>query len=150
MDFHQGSLGDAFKEIHHVVVVQADATMTGRAPNPIFLIGAMKIDVTIACVRIMRVESLQPENPGEDEILLPSGPRENAGGQTSLEDHPDGFSLTNFLADSKISGRRAKASIAVSQAEFRGGNRVGTKNFSRPGMEIALLTGNEYHDFGRG
>jgi hypothetical protein len=60
LDIEYCAYVNSLKKIAHFVVPQADATMTGRESNQMFLIGSMNVNIPLTGIAIFGIKSLQP------------------------------------------------------------------------------------------
>jgi hypothetical protein len=97
--------------------------MTSRLTDQVLFIGAMDIDKAFPSVLVMGFDTIQPKNPGSDEVafFIPVG---GIGDRYApKEDGVQRLVASNFLVNPKTPERRLEASRCLTQAEARGRNR---------------------------
>ena len=112
-----GSLVNPAEKIDHIVVPKADASVAGRGSDEVLLIGSMDVNVAVAGIGVLRIESFKPEDPGEHEILFPSLIRNLSGRNTAAEDHPCRCALADLLGYHEASRGCPETSLLESKSE---------------------------------
>lgn len=112
-----GSLVNPAENIDHIVVPKADASVAGRGSDEVLLIGSMDVNVALAGVGVLRIESFKPEDPGEHEILFPSLFRNLSGRNTAAEDHSCRCALADLLGYPEASRGCPETSLLESKSE---------------------------------
>ena len=131
---------DTVIEIDHLRVPEPDASMAGRCPDEVLPVGAVKVNVAVTGVGIVRIESLQPEDPREDQVLVAPvrpDPGKLSGGDPALEDHSGRGLIPDLFADPEASRGGAETSRLGTESEPR------CRDIPFPGNESSL----EENDF---
>ena len=121
-DLDTSPCGDSIKEVDHLGVPEPDAPVTGGGADEVFPVGAVKIDVAVTSVGILRIKSLQPEDPSEDQVLVTcvrSDPGKLPRGDPAFEDHPGRGTIPDFFADPEASRGRAETPFLGAESEPR-------------------------------
>ena len=92
--------------------------MAGRLSDQMFLVGSVDIDLAVAGVPIRVLESLEPEDAGEDPVLFPARLRDFSGRQAAFKNRPSGGLPTKFSTDSEPPERGPETSGRGTEAEF--------------------------------
>ncbi len=128
MEIEKFALGENFdqcaglheiEEPYNVFISHADASVAGRSPDQILLIGAMDVDVAILGIGIFRLQTFEPENAGSDQITLTRPVQLAISRFPADKDRIDRLILADFFRDPKSANRCLPAAHFGSQAEPR-------------------------------
>ena len=109
--------------------------MTGRGPDEVLPVGAVKVNVAVTGVGIVRIESLQPEDPREDQVLVAPirpDPGKLSCGDPAFKDHSGRGFIPNLFADPEASRGGAETPCLGTESEPR------CRDIPFPGNESSL------------
>src|SRR4051812_66023 len=69
-DFNRRARLRQVEQAEHVVVPEPDAAAAGRGADARLVVGAVEVDVAGLGVGVVGLDPLQPQDAGEDEILV--------------------------------------------------------------------------------
>ena len=61
-----GSFRNQIEQVSDIRVPHPHAAMARRLANPVFLVGAVNIDKTLAAIRVVRFKAIQPQDAAGD------------------------------------------------------------------------------------
>ena len=99
---------------------ETDAAMTRRAANEFLLVGAMDVNEALPRIAVFRIDSLEPEDAGEDQILVTSPFCYHSGLLAASEDHPLRSPGANFLDDPEAARWSSQAPFLTPDAKAGG------------------------------
>lgn len=135
-----GSFANPVEEIDHVVVAQPDASVAGSGSDEVLLIGSVDVNVALTGIGVLRIETFEPEDPREHEILFSSLLRNLSGGQTAAEDHSCRGVLADLLSYPEASGGCPETPLLESESEPRCRDGPGRRH-GAPFDHLQTLTG---------
>ncbi len=125
------------EELHNVGIPHAHAAMAGRGADQPLLVRAVDVDVALAGIGVFRIQPVEPEDAGEDFVLLAAFFRNLAGRKPGLENRARRGTVANLLGDAKSPGGRLVAAGFRPQPEPRRGNGIGGDD---PAAETSSMT----------
>ena len=75
--------------------------MGGGLANEVFSVGAVEVDVASVGVRVLLVDSFQPEDTSEDGVVF-SGAIPDRARESAFEGGVDGSAFTDFLTHDEV------------------------------------------------
>ena len=69
LDYNRRTLIDHFEQFDHVLVTHPHAAVTRSRADFVLVFGAMNVDEAVARIRIVLVQSVQPQNTRRDQVL---------------------------------------------------------------------------------
>ena len=117
-DFDLRPIRHKGEKLDDIVVPEANAAMTRRLADETFLIRPVDIDITLARVVISLLNTIKPENAGQNTITLPSRFGNFPSGQPTLENRPRRCLRADFFADPEFPERSFETSRFGSQTKF--------------------------------
>lgn len=145
LDYHQCPFIDEIEKLDHIGVTQPDATVAIPLAYFVLVFGAMNVDETFACVSIVGIDAVQPENARHDQILCRR--RRSVGVQwnASTKNCAARHAVPDLLRHAKIAGRRFEASFFCPDAKARSRDRVTSdRSFAFQQSKLLIANGNVY------
>ncbi len=96
-----GEDGGECKEGEHVLVFKPNAAVGGGTADEVFGVGAVKVDVALVGVGVLLVQAVEPEDAGEDGIVLFFAVPDGAG-EAAFEVGVEGGAFADAFADEEV------------------------------------------------
>src|SRR4029077_14579667 len=123
--YNRRTLIDNFEQFDHVLVTHPHATVTRSRADFILVFGAMNVDVAVARIRILLVQSVEPQNTRRHQVLRR---RRRFVGLKRNAPHKNGsvwHIASDLLRHAKTAGRRFEAPLLRPDTESRRRHGVG-------------------------
>src|SRR4051812_11163689 len=118
-DDNRRTLIDYREQLDHVLVTHPHAPVTGSCADFVLVFGAMNVDIAVARIRIVLVQSVEPQNTRHDRVLRRRSrfvrPKRNPPDENSSVGHI----ASNLLRDAETAGWRFEAPLLCPDAEPR-------------------------------
>lgn len=98
--------------------------MTRGGADEVLLIRSVDVDEAVPGIRIGALETVEPEDAGEDVIFVAAGVGDGAGGLASAKNHPRLGILPDFFGNPELSEGRAIAVRFGAESELRRGDWI--------------------------
>ena len=124
LDYHRRTLIDHFEQFDHVLVTHPHAAVTRSRADFVLVFGPMNVDVAVARIRIVLVQSVEPQNTRCHQVLRR---RQRFVGLKRHAAYKNGSTLhiaPDFLRHAKTAGRRLEAPLLRPDTESRRGHGV--------------------------
>lgn len=145
-DHHSRPFSNQIEKLGDVGIFEANATVARGGPNQIFTVCSMEIDIAVVRVGIFLVQPVQPQNTGQNAIVLTAWVGKMTRGLAAFELGPKRLAVANFFLKDKTARGCFEATRLKSQAEPGCGDRPGL--FQLPTMaQIENLPLNIYSQF---
>jgi hypothetical protein len=125
LDYNRRTLIDHFEQFDHVLVTHPHAAVTRSRADFVLVFGPMYVDEAIARIRIVLVQSVEPQNTRRHQVL---GRRPRFVGlkrNAAYKNCPFRHLASDLLRHTKTAGRRFEAPLLCPDTESRRGHRVG-------------------------
>lgn len=117
------------EKLDNVCISHADAAVAVSLANFVFVLRAVDVNETIAGVGVVRLDSLQPENARENEIVRPRKRIIRSERNATDEDRAVRHSLADLVTDAKFSERCFVAARFGAGTEARSRDWITPQNF---------------------
>src|SRR6266550_2265690 len=117
--------GDAIVKCGNIARLHSNAAVAGRTADALLLRRAMNVNATLKGMRVLRLESAQPDDTSDHRVAPGSIGLKNFPGQSPLvEDCAGGRVATNFFLDGEVTQRSCHSPPVIANPEHGGGHRV--------------------------
>ena len=124
-DFHFRTDGHGVEKADDVARFHADAAIAGRPADAVFLGGAVNVDAASEGAGVLRFESAEMQDAGDDGIATGRvGTQDFAGPALPVEDGSHRGIATDFRRDLQHSERGGETAWAISDTEFGSGDAI--------------------------
>lgn len=139
--------GDEVEEGKHFAVPQPDAAAGGGLANEVLGVGPVEVYVATVGIGVFVIQSVKPEDPGEDGVVCPFAVPDSAWA-AALKAGVDGCPFANALAHDEVPCRGAMRSFLESDSVRGGGDGGGEGTAALVIEELESLIGNRNLDHG--
>jgi len=108
-DFNFGSVFDQLEQTYNVLVAHTDTAVAGGLTDEMLLVGTMDIDIAFPSILIMRLEPIEPDNTGGNEIAFFFPVRGRRRRNSPAKNRVQWLVAPDFLINSEPAKRRLKA-----------------------------------------
>ena len=125
-DYNRRALVDHFEQFDHILVAHPHAAVTRGRADFVLVFGAMNVNVTVTRIRVVLVQSVEPQNARCHQVLRRRrrfvGLKRNA----AYKNGPVWHVASDLRRHAKTADRRFEAPLLRPDTESRRGNRIST------------------------
>ena len=115
---------DHFEQFDHVLVTHPHAAVTRSRADFVLVFGAMNVDEAVARIRILLVQSVEPQNTRRHQVLCGRKPFVGLKRNAAYKNGSVRHIASDLLRHAKTAGRRFEAPLLRPDTESRRGHGV--------------------------
>ena len=117
------------EKFNEIGIPHANTAVTRRFPNFVFMVGSVNVNEAVSRVRVVRFEPVEPEDAGQNQIIIGRMFVLQTDRLATLENGADGGACPEFFDNAELAERRSHTALLRSETEARGGNGISAHRF---------------------